>query len=93
VSGTVRDGLAAMGVHPSSHESHAIPDLDTLPAPVRAIFEQAFGQATGHLFLVATPFAVAAFVCVLFIREVPLRTTIHRADEIAPEATTQADAR
>jgi hypothetical protein len=28
---------------------------------------------------------VAAFVCVLFIREVPLRTTIERADEIAAE--------
>ena len=35
----------------------------------------------------AVPFAVAAFLCVLFIREVPLRTTILRADEIAPEAT------
>ena len=54
---------------------------------MRAIFEQAFGEATGHIFLVAVPFAVAAFVCVLFIREVPLRTTILRADEIAPEAT------
>ena len=55
--------------------------------PIRVIFEQAFGEATGHIFLVAVPFAVAAFFCVLFIREVPLRTTILRADEIAPEAT------
>ena len=40
------------------------------------VFEHAFGEATGHLFLVAVPFAVRALVCVLFIREVPLRTTI-----------------
>jgi hypothetical protein len=93
VATKVASGLAAIGVTTDSHESHSIPDLGTLPAPVRAIFEQAFGEATGHLFLVATPFAVAAFACVLFIREVPLRTTIHRADEIAPEATTQADPR
>jgi MFS family permease len=71
------------------HESHSIPDLSTLPAPLRAAVEAAFGDATGHIFLVAVPFAVAAFVCVLFIREVPLRDTIERADEIAPEATSQ----
>ena len=57
----------------------SIPDLASLPAPVRALFEQAFGEATGHIFLVAVPFAVLAFVCVLFIREVPLRTTILRS--------------
>jgi EmrB/QacA subfamily drug resistance transporter len=74
----------------NGHQSHSIPDLDTLPGAVRAAVEQAFGEATGHIFLVAVPFAVAAFVCVLFIREVPLRTTIDLAEEIAPEATTQA---
>ena len=64
------------------HESHAIPDLSTLPAPARTIFEQAFGEATGHLFLVALPFAVLALVAVLFIEEVPLRTTL---DTVEPE--------
>jgi hypothetical protein len=34
------------------------------------------------VFLVAVPFAALALVCVAFIREVPLRTTIHRADEV-----------
>ena len=87
VAAKVAEGLAAIGVTTSSTESHSIPDLDSLPGPVRAIFEQAFGEATGHIFLVAVPFAVAAFFCVLFIREVPLRTTILRSDEIAPEAT------
>jgi MFS family permease len=85
VADTVAKGLAALGVSSSSSESHSIPDLKTLPAPARLAVEQAFGTATGHLFLVAVPFAVAAFLCVIFIREVPLRTTIERADEIAPE--------
>jgi hypothetical protein len=65
----------------SSAQSHQIPDLATLPEPVRALFQQAFGAATGHVFLVALPFAALALVCVVFIREVPLRTTIERADE------------
>ena len=75
------------------HDNGEIPDLATLPAPLRSIFEGAFGDATGHIFLVALPFAVAAFICVLFIKEVPLRTTIDREDEIAPEATAELSSR
>ncbi len=76
VSEKVRSGLEAMNLPSSSHQSHELPDLDALPAPIRAVFEHAFGSATGELFLVATPFAVAALIAVLFIREVPLRTTL-----------------
>jgi EmrB/QacA subfamily drug resistance transporter len=90
VADKVASGLAAIGITADSHQSHSIPDLGALPGPVRAIFEQAFGEATGHIFLVAVPFAVAAFVCVVLIREVPLRTTIELAEEIAPEAVTSA---
>ncbi len=82
VAAQVTAGLRAMGQSVSSAQSHQIPDLATLPGPVRALFEQAFGAATGHVFLVAVPFAALALVCVVFIREVPLRTTIQRADEV-----------
>lgn len=75
VSDVVSEGLAAMGVKADSGQSHQIPDLSTLPAPMRELFEHGFGVATGHIFAIALPFAVAAFLCVLFIREVPLRTT------------------
>jgi len=90
VAETVTKGLTAMGISvEDGAESHSIPDLATLPGPVRELFEHAFGQATGHLFLVAAPFAVAALVCVLFIREVPLRTTILHADELNPEVAAE----
>jgi hypothetical protein len=62
----------------------SIPDPNSLGEHVRGLFEGAFGDATGHIFLVALPFAIGAFICVLFIREVPLRTTIDRVDEVAP---------
>jgi EmrB/QacA subfamily drug resistance transporter len=75
VTQKVTDGLAALGIE-AGHSTGAIPDLATLPAPVRAVYESAFGEATGHLFMVAAPFALLAFVCILFIREVPLRTTL-----------------
>ena len=75
------------------HESHSIPDLSTLPEQARVIFEHAFGDATGHIFLIATPFAALALLAVLFIREVPLRTTFHLGDEVAPQATAELEVR
>ncbi len=93
VAASVTEGLTRLGIQMGSHEQGSIPDLATLPEPVRAVFEHAFGEATGHLFLVAVPFAVLALVCVLFIREVPLRTTILREDEISPEVTPELQAR
>jgi len=94
VADTVSEGLARMGVASGGGgDSRTIPDLSTLPAPIRAIFEQAFGEATGHIFLVAVPFAVLALGCVLLIREVPLRTTILREDELQPEVAAGLDER
>jgi len=84
----VTTGLARIGVRPTGGpgSSSAIPDMSTLPAPVRAVFESAFGDATGRVFLIAAPCAVVAFVAILFIKEVPLRTTIEREDELAQPA-------
>jgi EmrB/QacA subfamily drug resistance transporter len=82
VSDKVSAGLAALHIPVDGHQSHPIPDHATLPGPVRAVFEHAIGSATGELFLVATPFAVLALVAVLLIREVPLRTTMSRDDEL-----------
>jgi EmrB/QacA subfamily drug resistance transporter len=87
VADKVAAGLAALGVETSGHESHSIPDLDTLPAPVRVVFEHAFGASIGELFLVAMPFAMLALVCVLFIREVPLRTTNLPEREVVEEVS------
>ncbi len=79
VAGTVRTGLADLGVPQTEHQSSSIPDLSALPGPVRDLYEHAFGTAIGHIYLVAVPFAILALVCVLFIKEVPLRTTLETA--------------
>ena len=94
VASHVSDGLRQMGIDPASaHQSGGIPDLSTLPAPIRDLFEHSFGVATGHIFLVAVPFAVLAFLCVLMIKEVPLRTTIQRSDELDPQVAAELQPR
>lgn len=58
-----------------------LPDVGLLPAPLRSLFEGAFGDATGHIFLFALPFAALALVTVCFIKEGRLRTTLDKLEE------------
>ncbi len=75
VSGLVLGGLADLGVPASSlgDSGTAIPDVSTLPPPVAAVVQHAYGRGVGHLFLVATPVILLAVLAVSAIREVPLR--------------------
>ena len=94
VTSDVVAGLARLGITPSGDGAGtSIPDMSTLPAPVREVFEGAFANATGHIFLLAAPFAVLAFLAILLIRETPLRTTIERADELEQRGAVAEPAR
>ncbi|WP_408641016.1 MDR family MFS transporter [Streptacidiphilus rugosus] len=68
------DGLSAIGVH-SAGNSGSLPKLSALPVPVRSVVEAAFGHGVADVFLYGAPFALAAVVAILFVKEVPLRTT------------------
>lgn len=51
-------------------------NLSSMPPAVRAMYETAFGDATGVVFMTSAFVAVVALVCILLIKEVPLRTTV-----------------
>ncbi|MFF3979188.1 MFS transporter [Streptomyces sp. NPDC055808] len=79
VSHYVTDGLTALGPQgaaaaKSSSGSGTIPDLATLPAPIRTVIESAYGHGVGDVFLYAAPCALLAFLITIFIKEIPLRT-------------------
>ncbi|MDX3239599.1 MFS transporter [Streptomyces sp. ME03-5709C] len=69
-----KDGLAALGLQSTGGADGTIPDLATLPAPVRHVVESAYGHGAGDVFLAAAPVAFLALLLVLFIKEVPLKT-------------------
>lgn len=62
------------GVVGESEEDGAVPELATLPEPVREVVTSAYAAGTSELFLIATPFAALALVAVLFLKEKPLKT-------------------
>ena len=51
-------------------------DVNSLPAPVAEIVRQAYGDATGTIFVIAAAVAVVSLIAAMLIREVPLRTTV-----------------
>ncbi|GJF32209.1 hypothetical protein KNE206_49090 [Kitasatospora sp. NE20-6] len=81
------ENLAKAGVHPAAGGlgGGEIPDLHALPAPIVPLVTDAFGRGVGMVFLLAAPFALTAFVVVLFIREAPLRGTVDIPAARAPE--------
>ncbi|MBM4794554.1 MFS transporter [Streptomyces sioyaensis] len=93
----VKDGLAELGPKAAKAASHAagnsgggIPDLDSLPAPLRTVMESAYGHAVGDVFLYAAPCALLAFLFTLFIKEVALKTRggLHQSSEGEQAAAT-----
>ncbi|MHA6801623.1 MFS transporter [Bounagaea algeriensis] len=85
LTGYIQDRLAALGV-PAGAASGAgggssTLDVGSLPEPVKTIVQASYGDAIGDLFFISACIAVVTFIAVLFIKEVPLRTTIHTEDE------------
>jgi EmrB/QacA subfamily drug resistance transporter len=57
-------------------------DVGHLPPQLAELVRQSYGDATGRIFLIAAACAVVSLVAVFFIKEVPLRKTVAKVDEI-----------
>ncbi len=87
VTSGITDGLAGLGISPGTTGlSGGIPDLSTLPAPIRTVVEDAYGHGVAEIFLIAAPIAVIALIAVLFLKEVPLGTRSGIEQRMASEA-------
>lgn len=71
--------LPASGTLPGGSAHSLTPDaVKHLPDPIRILIDQAYNDALTPLFLWMVPLALAAFVLLCFVKEVPLATTIDR---------------
>ena len=74
--------LAAMGV-PAGGGGGSLLDTGSLPLAVQEVVRAAYGDATGTIFGVAAAVAVLSIVATLLMKEIPLRTTVHKTAEPA----------
>ncbi|MER8219530.1 MFS transporter [Streptomyces sp. NPDC094143] len=93
----VKDGLAGLGskgaaLGHAGTEGGGIPDLNSMPAPIRTVVESAYGHGVADVFLYSAPLALLALLVSLFIKEVPLKTKGGLAQAAATETGAQAPA-
>src|SRR4051794_36427222 len=75
VSSRVAEGLQAMGLPaPQGGGSESL-DLAVLPAPIRDLVRAVYGDVIGDVFVYAALISAVAVLAVLFIKEVPLRSS------------------
>jgi hypothetical protein len=53
-----------------------------MPEPIAQIVRAAYGDATGHLFLISACIAAAGFIAALLLTPVRLRETVDLVEEI-----------
>jgi EmrB/QacA subfamily drug resistance transporter len=90
VTALTADGLARIGVQSEEVAPGVIPDLSTLPEPVRMVVESAYGQGVGNIYMLIVPLAMITIVAVAKLPNIPLGTK-SGAQQMAEESTVQPD--
>lgn len=90
----VTDGLAELGIDVSAlgGGTSAVPDVATLPGPIKTVVEASYGEAIADLFLVAVPLGVVTFLAVAFLKEIPLGRRTGLQQRAEAEAAVEAEA-
>ncbi len=80
VQHSVTSGVTALGPQATAAAAQSSGagslHLKHMPDALAGLVREAYGDATGHIFLIAAFVALVALVAVLFIKEVPLRSTV-----------------
>jgi EmrB/QacA subfamily drug resistance transporter len=80
----VRDGVATglarlsprLAAAAQSGSGAGTLDLHDMPAPIAGVVRAAYGDATGHIFMISAVVALVALLAVVFVHETPLRLTV-----------------
>jgi EmrB/QacA subfamily drug resistance transporter len=76
VESTITTNLAQAGVPVSGGDGIGNLDLNALPAPILGIVRAAYGDATGHIFLVSACIGIVGVIAALLLPRVVLRTSL-----------------
>ncbi|MEV4751529.1 MDR family MFS transporter [Streptosporangium amethystogenes subsp. fukuiense] len=75
----IAEGFAKAGIRPSGSGGSTL-NLEALPEAARTVVRAAYGDATGHIFLISAAIAAVGVVAVLFLKPVKLRDTVDLAN-------------
>ncbi|WP_438943114.1 MDR family MFS transporter [Nonomuraea aridisoli] len=76
VATSIAQGLAKMGIDASGATGGSTLNIAALPEPVKPVVRAAYGDATGHIFLISAAIAVVGLIATLFLQPVKLRDSL-----------------
>jgi hypothetical protein len=79
VTDSITHDLAAAGMPTTGGGNTSNLNLGALPEAVQHIVRAAYGDATGHIFLISAAIAVVGVIAALLLRPIRLRTTLDLA--------------
>jgi MFS family permease len=86
VTTNINSSLAQAGVRPpSGGGSTSNLNLNALPEAFQHIVRAAYGDATGHIFLISAVIAIVGVIAAIFLRPVRLRATLDLAENLAED--------
>jgi hypothetical protein len=91
VTDQITRDLAAAGVPTSGGGGGSNLNLDALPPVMQDIVRSAYGDATGHIFLISAAIAVVGILAAVLLKPVTLRSSLDLPDA-ARTAAVAADA-
>ncbi|MCP3785622.1 MFS transporter [Micromonospora sp. A3M-1-15] len=80
VADRITHDLAAAGIPTSGGSGGSTLNLAALPEPVQNIVRAAYGDATGHIFLISAAIAVVGILAALLLKPVTLRSSLDLPD-------------
>jgi EmrB/QacA subfamily drug resistance transporter len=78
---------AVQKLQANGSSSTSLLDVAHLPPQLAELVRQAYGDATGRIFAIAAICALVSLIAVFFIKEVPLRRTVAKLDEVPAEVS------
>nr|WP_093181693.1 MDR family MFS transporter [Sanguibacter gelidistatuariae] len=72
ITSEITHGLGDLGIDGGALSGGTIPDVNTLPGPIKEVVEMAYGAGVAEIFLIAAPIAIIALIAVIFLKEIPL---------------------
>jgi len=80
--------LAAAGVPAGSSGQSSALNVTALPPAIQSIVRAAYGDATGHIFLISAAIAVVGVIAAVLLRPTALRTTVDLQKPQEPVSST-----
>ncbi|MFF0321035.1 MDR family MFS transporter [Nonomuraea angiospora] len=90
VASNIAEGLARAGIPAGGQAAGGSLNIAALPEPIKLIVRSAYGDATGHIFLISAAIAVVGLVAAAFLKPARLRDSLDLPEPVKEEAPANA---